>query len=178
MHIVIAAITAVAGLFWALTALRNSGFQFSSLNPFLAIRRWRWSTEYNSKPLFKLSRPMDAAAVLLAATARADGAISTDQKQAMLRMFSENFQLSESEASELWLATTHLLRDELSVAANVDKVLERSANGFEREQVADLLAMMRKIAAMDGAINEEQQRLIAGAEAFFASRSAPKQAWR
>lgn len=178
MHIVIAAITAVAGLFWALTALRNSGFQFSSLNPFLAIRRWRWSSEYNAKPLFKLARPMDAAAVLLVATARADGAISTDQKQTLLGIFRETFQLSESAASELWLATNHLLRDELSVAANVDKILERSAAGFESEQVAELLALMRRIAAMDGSINDEQQRLIAGTEAFFAARFAPKRAWQ
>ena len=37
MHIVIAVITAIAGLFWALNALQRSGFQFSSLNPFLAL---------------------------------------------------------------------------------------------------------------------------------------------
>ena len=35
----IAAITAIAGLLWALNALQRSGFQFSSLNPFLAYRR-------------------------------------------------------------------------------------------------------------------------------------------
>jgi len=178
MHIVIAAITALAGLVWALNSLQRSGFDLNSLNPFLAIRRWRWSREFGTKPLFKLSRPMDAAAVLLVATARADGAISTDQKRALLRIFCETFQLSENDASELWLATTHLLRDELSVAANVDKILERSAGGFEPDQAAELLALMRRIAAMDGSINDEQQRLIAGTEAFFASRSATKSAWQ
>ena len=36
MHIVIAAITAVAGLIWALNSLQRSGFNVSALNPLLA----------------------------------------------------------------------------------------------------------------------------------------------
>src|SRR5690242_18997168 len=114
MHIVIAIVTAVAGLFWTLTALRNSGFQFSSLNPFLAIRRWRWSTDYGAKPLYKLDRPMDAAGVLLVATAKADGLMSAEQKRELLSLFERHFEIPSSEASQLFAASTHLLRDELS----------------------------------------------------------------
>ena len=40
MHIVIGILTAVAGLFWAISALQNSG-AIDSLNPFLWRRRAR-----------------------------------------------------------------------------------------------------------------------------------------
>lgn len=175
---IIAVITALAGLLWALTALTRSGFEFDSLNPFLAVRRWRWSREYGAKPLYKLERPMDAAAVLLVATCKADGVMSAEQKQALLSMFEQRFELSETEASQLLAATIHLLRNELSIADSVDKILERSSARFEDEQVKELAAMMRRIAAMDGSINAEQEKLISTAEAYFQRLHAPQQKWR
>ena len=175
---IIAAITALAGLIWALTALRNSGFSFSSLNPFLAVRRWRWSRDYGAKPIFKLDRPMDAAALLLVATAKADGVMSNLQKQTMLSLFEERFELSQNDASQMLAASIHLLRDELSIAANVDKILEKSAQRFQKEQVRELLAMMRKVAALDGSINAEQEQLLSATEQFFARRHAPPEKWR
>jgi len=178
MHIVIAVITATAGLFWALTALRNSGFQFSSLNPFLALRRWRWSQDYGAKPLYKLDRPMDVAGVLLVAAAKADGLMSAEQKRALLSLFAQHFEISASEASQLFASSLHLLRDELSVVEQVPRILERSADRFEPNQVTELLAMMRKIAIMDGSINAEQQQLLDATERYFASRNAPQQKWR
>lgn len=62
MYIVIAAITASAGLIWALSVLQRSGFDLNSLNPFLAYRRWQWRGIYGGKPIYKLDRPMDVAA--------------------------------------------------------------------------------------------------------------------
>ncbi|MBC7983555.1 MAG: TerB family tellurite resistance protein [Candidatus Obscuribacterales bacterium] len=178
MHIVIAVITAVAGLFWALNSLQNSGFRFSSLNPFLAVRRWQWRREFGTKPIYRLHRPMDAAAVLLVAMAKADGAISAEQKQALLSMFREKFEISTDEASHLLLSTTHLMRDELSIVNGLDNILELSATRFEPEQVTSLLAMMRKIASMDGSINTEQQQLLDATEQYFARKNAPQEKWR
>ncbi len=113
MHIVIAVITAIAGLFWALNALQRSGFQFSSLNPFLAWRRFQWSRTYGGRPIYKLERPMDVAAVLLLGIAKADGAITSDQKRELLAMFQSEFSISRDEASDLLLASSHLIRDEI-----------------------------------------------------------------
>ena len=175
---IIAAITALAGLIWALTALRNSGFDFASLNPFLAVRRWRWSRDFGAKPIFKLDRPMDAAALLLVATAKADGVMSTLQKQTLLGMFEERFELSSNDASQMLAASIHLLRDELSVADNVDKILEKSAQRFQKEQVRELMAMMRKVAALDGSINAEQEKLLNATEQHFDRIHAPPQKWR
>ena len=173
MHIVIAVITALAGLLWALNALQRSGFQLSSLNPFLAYRRWQWRKTYGGRPIFKLDRPMDVAAVLLLGTAKADGDITSDQKRELLAMFQGEFAISRDEASDLLLASSHLIRDEIYLVDNLDKVLERSAERFEPDTVASLLAMMRRVAALDGSINTEQQKLIDATERYFAGRNKP-----
>lgn len=173
MHIVIAVITALAGLLWALNALQRSGFQLSSLNPFLAYRRWQWRKTYGGRPIFKLDRPMDVAAVLLLGIAKADGEITSDQKRELLAMFQSEFSISRDEASDLLLASSHLIRDEIYLVDNLDKVLERTAERFEPDTVASLLAMMRKVAALDGSINTEQQKLIEATERYFAARNKP-----
>lgn len=171
MHIVIAMITALAGLLWALNALQRSGFQLSSLNPFLAYRRWQWRKTYGGRPIFKLDRPIDVAAVLLLGTAKADGEITSDQKRELLALFQGEFAISRDEAADLLLASSHLTRDEIYLVDNLDKILERSAERFEPDAVASLLAMMRKIAALDGSINAEQQKLIDATERYFAGRN-------
>jgi uncharacterized tellurite resistance protein B-like protein len=170
VHIVIAAITALAGLLWAINSIQRSGFHLSSLNPFLAYRRWKWSRTYGSKPIYRLERPMDVAAVLLLGTAKADGDITSDQKRELQAMFQSEFEISRDEAADLLLASSHLIRDEIYIVDHLDKILERSAPHFDPAAVGSLLAMMRRLAAMDGSINAEQQKLIEATERYFASR--------
>ena len=167
----IAAITAIAGLLWALNALQRSGFQFSSLNPFLAYRRWQWSRNYGARPIYKMERPIDVAAVLLLGVAKADGAITSDQKRELLAMFQSEFSISRNEASDLLLASSHLIRDEIYLVDHLDKILARSADRFEPDSIGSLLGMMRKVAALDGSINAEQDKLIDATERYFASRT-------
>lgn len=170
MHIIIAAITALAGLLWAINSLQRSGFHLSSLNPFLAYRRWKWSRTYGSKPIYRLERPMDVAAVLLLGIAKADGDITSDQKRELQAMFQSEFEISRDEAADLLLASSHLIRDEIYIVDQLDRILERSAPQFEPATVGTLLALMRRLAAMDGSINGEQQKLIEATERYFASQ--------
>jgi uncharacterized tellurite resistance protein B-like protein len=170
---IIAVITALAGLFWALNALQRSGFQFSSLNPFLAWRRWQWVRSHGARPVYKLEKPIDVAAVLLLGVAKADGEITSDQKKELLAMFQSEFRISRDEASDLLLASSHLIRDEIYLVDNLDKVLERSSSRFEPDTISSLLAMMRRVAALDGSINTEQRKLIDATERYFAARFKP-----
>ena len=170
MHIIIAAITALAGLLWAINSLQRSGFHLSSLNPFLAYRRWKWSRTYGSKPIYRLERPMDVAAVLLLGIAKADGDITSDQKRELQAMFQSEFEISRDEAADLLLASSHLIRDEIYIVDHLDKILDPSAPQFEPAAVGSLLAMMRRLAAMDGSINSEQQKLIEATERYFSSQ--------
>lgn len=177
MHIVIAAISALAGLLWAINALQRSGFHATDLNPFLAYRRWRWRTTYGVRPIYKLERPMDVAAVLLLGVAKADGEITSDQKKDLLALFQNEFQLTRDEASDLLLASSHLIRDEIYLVDRLDKVLERSAPQFTPETVASLLRLMRRTAARDGSMNAEQEKLINAAERYFELRRRRTGRW-
>ncbi len=170
---IIAVISALAGLIWALSALQRSGFHFSSLNPFLAWRRWQWRRTYGDKPLYKLDRPIDAAAVLLLGIAKADGEITSEQKKELLAMFQSEFDLSRDAASDLLLASSHLIRDEIYLVDRLDKILERSAGRFERATADSLLGMMRRLATLDGSLNSEQQKLLDATERYFAARFQP-----
>lgn len=174
---IIAAITALAGLLWALNALQRSGFQFSSINPFLAYRRWQWRRTYGGKPIYKLERPMDVAAVLLLGVAKADGDITSDQKRELQAMFQSEFDISRDEAADLLLASSHLIRDEIYIVDHLDKILERSGQRFEPTAVTSLLGMMRRVAALDGPINGEQQKLIDATERYFSSRNKSTGKW-
>ena len=177
MHIVIAAITALAGLLWAINSLMRSGFSLSSLDPFAAYRRWQWRRTYGAKPIYKLDRPMDVAAVLLLGIAKADGDITSDQKRELQSIFQSEFEISRDEAADLLLASSHLIRDEIYIVDHLDKILERSAPRFEAENVSSLLRHMRRVAAMDGSINAEQQKLIDATERYFSSKQQPTGKW-
>ena len=177
MHIVIAAITALAGLLWALNSLAQSGWNPSSLNPFAAYRRWQWRRTYGGKPIYNLDRPMDVAAVLLVGIAKADGDITSDQKRELQSIFQSEFEISRDEAADLLRASTHLMRDVIYLLDHLDKVLERSAKKFEPENVSSLLRLMRKVAALDGAINGEQEKLIAATERYFAAKQPAPGKW-
>lgn len=175
MHVVIAVITALAGLLWALNALQRSGFHFSDLNPFLAYRRWQWRKTYGGRPIFKLDSPMDVAAVLLLGVAKADGDITSDQKKHLQGVFQKEFELTRDQAADLLLASSHLIRDEIYIVDHLPKILERSSSKFKPHQVNTLVNLMREVAALDGSINGEQQKLIDATQAYFEAR-APKQA--
>ena len=177
MHIVIAAITALAGLLWAINSLAHSGFSLSSLDPFAAYRRWQWRRTYGMKPIYRLERPMDVAAVLLLGIAKADGDITSDQKRELQSVFQSEFEISRDEAADLLLASSHLIRDEIYIVDHLDKILERSAPKFEGENVTSLLRLMRRIAALDGSINAEQQKLIDATERYFASKQPAAGKW-
>jgi uncharacterized tellurite resistance protein B-like protein len=170
---IIAVISALAGLIWALSALQSSGFHFSSLNPFLAWRRWQWRRTYGDKPLYKLDRPIDVAGVLLLGIVKADGEITSEQKRELLSIFQREFDLSRDLASDLLLASSHLIRDEIYLVDRLDKILERSAGRFERETADSLLTLMRRMATLEGSINTEQQKLLDATERYFAARFQP-----
>ena len=174
---IIAVITAIAGLVWALTSLQRSGFDLNSLNPFLAWRRWQWRQTYGNKPLYKLDRPIDAAAVLVLGMAKAEGEVSSEQKKVLQELFQSEFDISRDAASELLLASSHLIRDELSLLDRLDKILEPSAARFEREAADSLLRMMRRIATVDGPMNAEQERLLEATERYFIGRFETSRRW-
>jgi len=181
MHYLIGLITAIAGLVWALHRLQSSGFRIAtfidSINPFLWYRRWTYSKKVNTKPLHALSDPIDVAAVLLMGTAKCEGVITPRQKQHIQDIFENNFHLSHKDASDLMVATAHLLRDEIYIGDEVNKILEHSGTTFSKEQVESIVSLMAQVAGIDGAHNHEQSELINKTKNFFGKLQTNSQNW-
>lgn len=178
MHIVLGVVSAVAGLIWALVALQRSGFNPDALNPFLWYRRTQWRKKYGTRPIYNLEKPMDVAAVLILGTAKCEGEISSGQKQAIQAIFQDEFRLDHNEACDLLLASAHMIRDEIYLVDNLDKILSKSGSRFTIDQARSLIAIMLKVGTLESAINEEQRKLIAATENFFARLDAKPGKWQ
>jgi hypothetical protein len=92
----------------------------------LWLRRSRWRKSYSTRAIFNLDNPMDVAAVLILGTAKCEGEISTQQKQAVQAIFESEFNLDRSTATDLLVASAHLIRDEIYLVDNLDKILKSS----------------------------------------------------
>lgn len=177
MHILIGLITAIAGLFWAINSLQRSGFNPSSLNPFLWNRRRKWKSLYAEKPIYNLDKPLDIAAVLLLGTLKCEGEISSEQKSTLTSIYQDNFNLSDSEAADLLLASSHLIRDEIYLADNIANILEKSHQQFSDEQVSSLLVLMNKVSIIESSTNQEQSNLINAVKNYFNKSTSSNNQW-
>jgi len=177
MHIIIGIITAVAGLIWALVSLQRAGFNLSSLDPFALYRRLIWKKKYRAKPLYNMQNPMDVAAVLILGVAKCEGEISIEQKQAIQAIFVNEFKLSDSEASDLLVASSYLLRDEVYIVDKLDKVLEKSKSYFNQEQIDSTLELMKQVSRICNETNEEQAKLIARAQKILSPKKEEQSKW-
>ena len=175
MHVVIGLLTAVAGLIWALVALERAGFRLSS--PFALFRRYQWSTKYNRKPLYSLTEPMDVAAVLLLGVAKCEGEISAEQKKQLLDVFKQEFRINADEASDLLLASAHLIRNEIYLVDQIEKILEPSRPQFTDKQISTVESMMKQIASIEGPANEEQLKLIEAVRQQFERTRKSSEKW-
>lgn len=168
MHIIIGVLTAIAGLFYAITALKNSG-AIDSLNPFLWYRRAQWRKKFANKPIYALSEPIDVAGLLIVGVAKLEGELSKEQKQEILQVFENEFHLSDTEARHLFKSSSFHLKDVDITPKDIDNIFERSQSKFSAQQASSMISMMQRISKVDSEINVEQKRLVAETERYFQS---------
>jgi hypothetical protein len=113
--------------------------------------------------VYQLDSPMEATALSMAATAKAEGYMSAEQKYAILSAFQDEFHLSKDKASSLLVASTHILGTGEDVHTNVEEVLAPSREAFAPEQADSWLAMLEPVATMDGSIIETQSEILRAA---------------
>jgi hypothetical protein len=172
MHIILALLSSMIGLIWALTALQRSGFSLDSINPFAWYRKRQWLKVYREKPIYNLGEPIDVAALLLLGVVKCEGEISAEQKRELLSIFEHDFHLSNAEASDLLLASSHLIRNEIYIADDLAKILEKSANRITDAQIQSVLTLLNRMGTLESPLNDEQKKLITGVEAFYTKRKA------
>lgn len=177
MHYVIGLITAIAGLIYALHRLQQAGLDLNAFNPFLWHRRAQWAKKYAAKPLYCVDKPMDMAALLMLATAKCEGELSSEQKSFIINRFKSEFHLESKIATDLFVASAYLLRDEMEIISQLDKVLERSKDLFSAEQARSTLELMHSVAGLEGSANEAQSALIQGVSKILRAATVPPDRW-
>lgn len=160
MHIVIAAITALAGLVWALNSLQNSGFNLNSLNPFAWARRRRWAKLYGTRPLYNLAKPMEAAAAIVVGLLKQEGEVSREQKQVVIDLFRSSFNLDGQGAVELFASSAHLVKDEVSFELSIKNILNPSSPKFTPDMVSSFIAILDEVASLEGPPSRAQCAII------------------
>ena len=171
MHIIIAVLTAIAGVIWALYRLQNSGVDLNAFNPFYWLRRRAWETKPGIKPLHRLEKPLEAAAVLVVAALNTEGEVSREQKAEVIASFESEFNLSSNEAADLFSSSSFLLRGTLDFTAEVKHILAPTLERFTDEQIESVVSLVKRASLLDGVISSAQHELMSAITNEFSPRS-------
>ena len=175
MHIILALLGTIVTILILLNRLNESGIDLGWLNPFSWARRRKFRNEHDLNPVFKLDSPMEAAAILMLASAKIDGDITREQKALLLTLFAHKFHQSEQDAKSLLNASTHLLGRGEEVFNSPEKVLQRSLDNFTTEQAQSVLDMLDEIINNDGTPSKQQVDFVAKVKQTFPSMKDPQQ---
>jgi hypothetical protein len=177
MGIVLQLLGLVITFVMAMEALRRFGIDVGWLNPLTFFRRRSWRNKVTTPPLYALEHPVDVVGVLALATVQTTGAISSQQKAGVQELLRKHLNMNEADAVNLWLSSSHMLRNRPLEVAEVPAVLQRSADKFSEYHVQTLKTVMHAAALIEPPINASQHQLINAADAFFAQKKAAPVTW-
>lgn len=177
MHIVLGFLGTVVTILWLLHRLAEMGIDLGGLNPWLWQRRRKWRQQYETNPIFAINDPMDSTALLMTAVAKADGDMTSAEKDELLAVFQEEFSLSKRDAAGLLLASTHLLGRGEEVRSNLEGVLKPSLESFSEEQAGSAIGLLKRISESGGPASEQQIDLIISASEILNKRATPRGKW-
>ncbi|MEM7362831.1 MAG: hypothetical protein AAF525_02300 [Pseudomonadota bacterium] len=159
MHIVIAVITAIAGLLWALNSLQQSGFDLNSLNPFYWWRRRAWEKK-QVDPLYAIESPRELAAVLAFATVRLGGDPTEEQKQFLLKAYEEELLFTAKDGTEMYAVASHLVSTDPNFEHQATKLVAPCKSSLTEEQRTSILKLATEAAACSGTLTDAQTDFI------------------
>jgi len=165
MHIIIAAITAIAGALWAFSHFMNAANEGREAVGEVkgVIRRGKWNRRVDQRLIENLSDPREAAAILMVQIAAYDGAVTDRQHAQMVSDMRDNFDADEATAEGLY-AFGRMAVGEINDAGNsVRKILRPVTEVCTVDEKASLIAMLDRTAEIEGAPSDIQRRLIAEA---------------
>jgi uncharacterized tellurite resistance protein B-like protein len=152
-----------------LNRLANAGIDLGGLNPFLWQRRRNWKQKLEGNPIYQIDNSMDVVALYMVAVVKADGDITKEDKDVILKLFETDFHLSPKEASSLLVSSSHLLANGEEAQENVAKVFEQSLPTFTEVQIKSSQALIRKAAGDLSARPPAAHKIIHDVEKAFKS---------
>ena len=177
MGIVLQILGLVITFTMAMEALRRFGIDVGWLNPLTFFHRRAWRKKVSTPPLYALDHPVDVVAVLALATVQTTGAITVEQKAGVQALLRDHLALSDSDASNLRVASAHLLRNRPLDVSELPAVLAQSADKFTDYHLQTLKGVMRSAALIEPPINPAQQQLMDAVDAYFAKKQAASGPW-
>ena len=177
MHVILGALGSLVTILWLLHRLAEMGIDLGGLNPFLWQRRRKWKKHYDANPVYKIDSPLEATALLMTAAAKANGDMSAEEKTGILNIFSEEFHLSEKDASGLLISSSHLLGKGEEVRDDLKQVLAHSLNNFTQEQADSAIELITRVTNITGSASGLQSRLIDNASNILRSRGPEHGKW-
>ncbi|MEM1174849.1 MAG: TerB family tellurite resistance protein [Pseudomonadota bacterium] len=172
MHLILGFLTSVLTILYMLDRL---GVDLGGLNPFAWARRRRFRKKYEGDPIYAVEDPMEIAALLVTGMARADGDITAEQKQAIEHAFMSTFSLSDKDAHQLLIASTHLLGATQVIHTQLEGLLKRTGDTFTRTQAESILGMVSEL--YSDALSEEQRLLKAMIRERLPVSDGPNTEW-
>jgi len=160
MHIVLGLLGTIVTILILLNRLADAGIDLGGLNPFLWHRRRKWRKTYDGDPIYKLSDPMEVAALLMVSVAKSDGDMSSEEKKNILQLFQDEFHLDRRSASELMVSSVYLLKSGHEIQTNLDKILKPSLQKFSVEQAKSVVDLVNKVARIEEQDNEIKTGLV------------------
>ena len=154
MHIILGFLTSVITILYLLDRM---GVDIGGLNPFAWARRRRFRQRYEGDPIYATEDQMEVAALLIAGMARIDGDMTAEQKGAIEHAFMSTFSLTEKDAHQLLLASTHLLGAPQIIHTQLEGLLKRTADTFTRSQADSILALVGEL--YDEPLSDDQRAL-------------------
>lgn len=178
MHVILGLLGTIVTILILLNRLAEAGIDLGGLNPFLWHRRSKWQKQFEGNPIYFIESPMDAAALLVAATAKADGDMSSEEKRSILASFREEFNLSKRDAASLLISSAYLLGKGEEVRINLKKVLKSSIEKFTEEQAKSTLDLMNKVCELETSGGELKREFIGQTRQIFEKHFTPKGKWQ
>ena len=146
-------------LFMLKRLLSSYGLSLFSLNPLVKRRQRHHTSDENAEAIFRLTNPLEIAALYIYAVARADGDLNNDQKNNLLELFQSGFQLSINNARNLLATTANIYSDGVAFNANPKRVLEKAYSQFSSMQIAALEEMLVSVCNYDEPVSKNKQTL-------------------
>jgi uncharacterized tellurite resistance protein B-like protein len=178
MHIILAALGTIVTILILLNRLAEAGIDLGGLNPFFWQRRRQWKKKYQGNPVYSIESPMEMTALLMTATAKADGDMSSEEKIALLRFFKDEFHMSRRDAAGMLISSAHIFGNGEEVRANLEKVLKPSLEEFSEEQAQSALKLLESVCEIDSAGNELKREFVERVRQVFQKQFKSPDKWQ
>jgi len=178
MHIILGLLGTIVTILVLVSRLRGVGIDFGWLNPFSWAHRRRWRKKYNADPAFMIESPMEAAAGLLYVAAKSTGEMTQEEKSFILNAFQSDFNLSNSEASDLLSSSAYILKNVEEVANKVGAFLQPSLENFSESQKESTVELVQKLCSLGNSGTDTQQKLLKNINKAFFQKNQLNENWK